>query len=71
MSEIEKTTRSRERLLLLAPMAVEAAALRWASPGVTVVRTGVGPERAAAAAAFAPAAGSSGRGRRLLRRADR
>ena len=54
MSEIEKTTRSRERLLLLAPMAVEAAALRWASPGVTVVRTGVGPERAAAAAAFAP-----------------
>ena len=34
-------------------MAVEAAALRWAAPGVTVVRTGMGPERAAAAAAVA------------------
>ncbi len=53
MSEIEQNARGRERLLLLAPMAVEAAALRWAAPGVTVVRTGMGPERAVAAAAVA------------------
>jgi 4-hydroxy-3-methylbut-2-en-1-yl diphosphate reductase len=53
MNESEQAVCGRERLLLLAPMAVEAAALRWAAPGMTVVRTGVGPECAAAAAAVA------------------
>ena len=37
-------------LLVLAPLGVEAAALRRALPGADVVRTGMGPARAAAAA---------------------
>ena len=50
MSEVERAGGAAKRLLLLVPMAVEAAALRRTVPGATVLRTGVGPARAAAAA---------------------
>jgi 4-hydroxy-3-methylbut-2-en-1-yl diphosphate reductase len=41
---------SKPRLLLLVPLAVEAAAIRGAAPGALVVRTGMGRRRAEAAA---------------------
>ena len=45
-------------LVIAAPMRIEALALRGAAPGARLVRTGLGPRRAAAAApALAPAAG--------------
>jgi 4-hydroxy-3-methylbut-2-en-1-yl diphosphate reductase len=37
-------------LLVLAPLRLEAAALRWGRPGLEVRRTGMGPARARAAA---------------------
>ena len=43
-------------LLILAPLAIEAAALRRAVPGARVVRAGMGPARAAEAARRAAAA---------------
>jgi 4-hydroxy-3-methylbut-2-en-1-yl diphosphate reductase len=53
VNESEQVVCGQARLLLLAPMGIEAAALWWATPGVTVVRTGVGPAHAVAAAAVA------------------
>src|SRR5664280_2427263 len=50
MSEVERAGGGAARLLLLVPMVVEAAALRRIGPGAIVLRTGVGPARAAAAA---------------------
>ena len=58
MSEVERSGGGAKRsggggaarLLLLVPMVVEAAALRRIGPGAIVLRTGVGPARAAAAA---------------------
>jgi 4-hydroxy-3-methylbut-2-en-1-yl diphosphate reductase len=45
-------------LVIAAPLRIEALALRGAAPGARLVRTGMGPRRAAAAAAaLAPAAG--------------
>jgi 4-hydroxy-3-methylbut-2-enyl diphosphate reductase len=45
-------------LTVLAPLAIEQAALRRALPGAQVVRTGMGPERSRAAAGRLPADGS-------------
>jgi 4-hydroxy-3-methylbut-2-enyl diphosphate reductase len=42
-----------EGLLLLAPLGIEAFAARRGAPGATVMRTGMGPDRAAAAALVA------------------
>ena len=50
MGEVERAGDAATRLLLLVPMAVEAAALRRAVPGAAMLRTGVGPARAATAA---------------------
>ncbi len=50
MSELERAGGDSARLLLLVPMAVEASALRRVVPGAALLRTGVGPARAAAAA---------------------
>ena len=50
MSEVERAGGAAKRLLVLVPMAVEIAALRRTVPGATVLHTGVGPARAAAAA---------------------
>jgi 4-hydroxy-3-methylbut-2-enyl diphosphate reductase len=49
----------RRSLLVAAPMRLEALALRGAVPGARVLRTGMGPRRAeAAASALAPPAGA-------------
>ena len=45
-------------LTVLAPLAIEQAALRRALPGVNVIRTGMGPERSRASAGRLPADGS-------------
>ncbi|MGH2555382.1 MAG: 4-hydroxy-3-methylbut-2-enyl diphosphate reductase [Actinomycetota bacterium] len=41
---------SRAELIVLAPLSIEARAIRSALPGVEVITTGMGPERASAAA---------------------
>jgi len=53
VNDVERVSDGATSLLLLVPMVIEAAALRWAVPRATVLRTGVGPARAAAAAARA------------------
>src|SRR5437588_10053778 len=45
-------------LTVLAPLAIEHAALRRALPGVHVIRTGMGPERSRASAGRLSADGS-------------
>jgi len=47
------SSRSGEGLLLLAPLGIEARALRRGAPGASVVRTGIGPRRSRRAAARA------------------
>ena len=50
----------RQRLLLFAPTGIEAALARSGAPAANVVRTGMGPRRAARAAARAAVEGAAG-----------